>query len=169
MTPMRGWPRGYYVMCEALPLSAVVLSELVVTPETLSLRLMGAGTTLRRALAELERVPVGPPRDALVRPVAQLLAAQKRRRDASATALTPEEEELMRSLPLVDELMAQGVARGRWTTLARVVERRLHRDLGTPETETLRSRLAADGDRVLDEVADLDSPALAAWLARNRG
>lgn len=179
MTGMRGWPRGYYGMCEALPLSVVVLSEISVIPETLPLRLMGGGKTLRDALDELKRMPTGPLRDALVRPVVQLLAAQRRRRDASA--MTTEEEELMRTLPLVDELerqwlaqgvvqgVAQGVAQGRWMTLKRLVERRLHRELTAQEADLLRSRLDNDGDRVIDEVVDLDAPALAAWLARNRG
>jgi len=79
----------------------------------------------------------------------------------------------MQSLPLVEKLerqwLAQGVAQGQWTTLARVVERRLRRKLTPLETEALRSRLERDGDRVLDDVVDLDPPALAAWLAHNPG
>lgn len=177
MTAMPDWPRGYYGMCDALPLAVVVLSELAVTAETLPLRLMGAGSTLRGALAEMERLGPGPLRDALLRPVVQLIAAQRRRRDMSSTVLSPEEEDLMRSLPLVEELerqwlaqgVAQGVAQGQWTTLARVVERRLRRKLTPLETEALRSRLERDGDRVLDDVVDLDTQALAAWLARNPG
>ena len=54
-------------------------------------------------------------------------------------------------------------------TLKRLVERRLHRELTAQEADLLRSRLDNDGDRVIDEVVDLDAPALAAWLARNRG
>ena len=51
--PSDGWPRGFYDLGGALPLSLVVLSELDDGDDTLPLRLMGTGPTLRAALHAL--------------------------------------------------------------------------------------------------------------------
>jgi len=56
----------------ALPLSIVVLSEPPETADTLALRLMGAGLTLRRAISDLQQTQPGAVRDALVRRAVEL-------------------------------------------------------------------------------------------------
>jgi len=53
----RGFARGVYQAPSVLHTGLVVLSQLPETPSTLILRLMGAGRTLQRALAELDRLP----------------------------------------------------------------------------------------------------------------
>nr|MBK7066581.1 hypothetical protein [Deltaproteobacteria bacterium] len=70
--PSTGWPQGFYDLGAALPLSIVVLAELPETADTLALRLMGAGLTLRRAISDLQQTPPGAVRDALVRRVVEL-------------------------------------------------------------------------------------------------
>ncbi|MBX7193738.1 MAG: DUF4351 domain-containing protein [Sandaracinaceae bacterium] len=59
MRPTPGWPRGVYASPsrEVLPVFVVVTSELPVTRGTLLLRLMGAGTTLVRAVRETRALP----------------------------------------------------------------------------------------------------------------
>jgi hypothetical protein len=51
------WPIGIYEGAPAYQVMLVVTSELPVVPETLLLRLWGAGKTLKRAQAELRRLP----------------------------------------------------------------------------------------------------------------
>lgn len=53
----RGWPRGIYVAPPRLRLGIVVIRELPVEAETLILRLFGAGSTLKQAIAELKALP----------------------------------------------------------------------------------------------------------------
>ena len=49
----RKWPTGVYRQCRLIPLGVVVLDELPEERETLTLRLLGRGRTLKRAVAEL--------------------------------------------------------------------------------------------------------------------
>jgi hypothetical protein len=65
----RGWPKGIYVAAPLLHLGVVVLSELRALRETLSLRLLGAGMTLKRATAELRALPPDAPEVRLVLPI----------------------------------------------------------------------------------------------------
>ncbi len=51
--PTAGWPEGVYECAPGLRVSIVAIAELPATRETLLLRLMGAGSTLRRAIREL--------------------------------------------------------------------------------------------------------------------
>ncbi|MFO0652998.1 MAG: hypothetical protein U0326_42665 [Polyangiales bacterium] len=56
-TPLKGWPRGFYEGPDGSALRLVFVRELPVRSDTLLLRLMGAGTVLRRAVAEVEALP----------------------------------------------------------------------------------------------------------------
>ena len=58
-TPMKGWPQGFCEGPAGSGLRAVLVRELAVAPDTLLLRLMGAGAVLRRAVAEVEALPDG--------------------------------------------------------------------------------------------------------------
>ena len=60
---------GTYVTPTRLYTGLVVISELLETRETLLLRLMGAGRTLQRAIAELKRLPRESPESAVALPV----------------------------------------------------------------------------------------------------
>ena len=104
-----GWPRGFYDLGVALPLSIVVLSELPETSDTLALRMMGAGLTLRRALLDLRETPPSGERDALVRRVVEL----QHDRSARGVWSPQDEDELMKSLPFVEELERRCRSEGR--------------------------------------------------------
>jgi len=56
-TPMKGWPRGFYEGPAGSGLRLVLVRELPIAPDTLLLRLMGAGAVLHRAMAEVEALP----------------------------------------------------------------------------------------------------------------
>jgi hypothetical protein len=160
--PSTGWPRGFYDLGAALPLSIVVLSELPETADTLALRLMGAGLTLRRAISDLQQTPPGAVRDALVRRVVEL-HHDREVRDPHA----PEyEDELMRSLPFVEELERRCRTEGAHLALVRYVERSLGRVTTEAERDALRHGLMRRGDAMLDEVFALSPAALDAWLIR---
>jgi hypothetical protein len=61
--PDTGWPQGVYSAPRALRVRLVIVSELPEHPDTLLLRVLGAGATLRRAIRELRlldpKEPVG--------------------------------------------------------------------------------------------------------------
>jgi hypothetical protein len=65
----RGWPRGVYLSPPLLRLGVVAINELRETPDTLLLRLLGAGRTLKRAAAELRRMPPDAPEVRVVLPI----------------------------------------------------------------------------------------------------
>jgi hypothetical protein len=56
-TPAGGWPRGIYVAPPLLRMKIVALNELPERRDTLLLRLLAAGRTLRRAIKELRALP----------------------------------------------------------------------------------------------------------------
>jgi hypothetical protein len=101
----RGFPRGVYQTPAVLHTGLVVLSQLPQTPNTLILRLMGAGRTLKRALAELERLP----EDARERHVALPPLLEYRLALLEQPTRTPEDEEfLMDTHDLVQQLKDEG-------------------------------------------------------------
>ncbi|HSN98890.1 MAG TPA: hypothetical protein VLS89_11415 [Candidatus Nanopelagicales bacterium] len=57
MQRAKGWPAGCYLAAPVLHFGVVVLNELREVRDTLALRLLGTGATLRRAVAELRRLP----------------------------------------------------------------------------------------------------------------
>jgi hypothetical protein len=104
-TAKRGFPRGVYQTPAVLHTSLVVLSRLPETPDTLILRLMGAGQTLQRALAELERLP----EDARERHVALPALLEYRVTLLKQPTRTPEDEEfLMDTQDIVQRLKDEG-------------------------------------------------------------
>ena len=178
-TPSPSWPRGFYDLGVALPLSIVVLSELPETSDTLALRLMGAGLTLRRALVDLHEMPSSTLLDALVRRVIEF----QHDRSAGGVWSPQDEDELMKSLPFVEELerrcrtegrsegrtegRSEGRTEGTHLALVRYVERALGRATTDRERDALRERLIHRGESALDEAFALAPAALEGWLARD--
>jgi hypothetical protein len=106
----RGFARGVYQTPPVLHTGLVVLSQLPETPNTLILRLMGAGRTLKHALAELERLP----EDARERHVALPALLEYRLVLLEQPTRTPEEEEfLMDTQDIVQRLKDEGRREGR--------------------------------------------------------
>ncbi|MFO0647288.1 MAG: hypothetical protein U0326_13705 [Polyangiales bacterium] len=170
-TPMIDWPTGFYDLGDALPLVFVVLSELPDDDDTLPLRVMGAGTSLRRALRRLRQrysaLPKGPALFATV--VNVFLAARKRGTDLSEALMVDltEAYEYMRTER--EAGLRQGRLEGRiegiLTPLAHLCERKLARALTETERDGLLRRVERDGaTSASDAVLDLGPTELAAWL-----
>lgn len=161
LTPMGGdWPAGFYTAVRWLRLRLVVISELPRTPETLLLRLLGAGATLRAAIADLAALPPGAWERMVIGP---LIIQFRLALPAEPDQRTPEEEEFfMTSIDYVALVENQG----KRALLARQVERRLRRPLSEPERAILQQRVEGLGaEHVGDIVIDLSPEALAGWLA----
>lgn len=113
--PMTGWPRGVYEAPPLLWTRLVVVNELPVARDTLMLRLLGAGSVLKLAIAEIDALP----RDAAERALA--LPALLRLRLAvvsdPAQQTSDDQEFLMDSEDVVEkwwrEAVQHGVEQGR--------------------------------------------------------
>ena len=66
---LEGWPPGIYEGPPLLWTRLVVVSELPVTPDTLLLRLLGAGQVLQQAIAELKALRTEDPARSLALPL----------------------------------------------------------------------------------------------------
>jgi hypothetical protein len=128
-TQRRGSPRGLYETAPGFHTRIVVLSELRAGRETLLLRLMAAGRTLRQALAELKRLPAGS-REA---EVARAVVIEYRVEVSQDPSPTPEDEEFLMETQGVyeawqqknkDEGHKEGLQEGRREDLVAVYEER---------------------------------------------
>jgi hypothetical protein len=163
--PMAGWPPGFYAL-RGLALVIVVLAELPRSDDTVALRLMGALATRQGAYADLrarlETVPRGAKLFEVV--VRDMVLAQAAGGAEEATMVDTSE-----ARALIQKVRNEGLERGLAAglrPLVRLFERRLGRSLSDAERGALASRLDVVGpDRLGDVVLDLDSAALAAWLA----
>ncbi|MFO0649300.1 MAG: hypothetical protein U0326_23860 [Polyangiales bacterium] len=170
-TPMLGWPRGFYDLGDVLPLVFVVLSELPDDDDTLPLRVMGAGTSLRRALRRLRQryraLPEGPALFATE--VNVFLTARKRGADLSEALMVDltEAYEYMRTQheARLRQGLQQGRLEGTLAPLTHPCERKLARPLTETERDGLLRRVERDGaNPASDAVLDLGPVDLAAWL-----
>ena len=173
--PSAGWPRGFYDLGEALPLSLVVLSELDDSDDTLPLRLMGAGATLKAALYALSaRQEVIPRGRSLNSTVVQVFMSARRRGLRITEDLmldTTEAEEYLRQQRR--EGLREGLREGVLLvlpTVVRVAESRLARAVTDAEREALLQKIHTDGaEAVGDALVSLAPEALARWLSPPRG
>ncbi len=144
--PMPGGLRGIY---ESPPLQytrLVVVSELSVARDTLLVRLLGAGSTLRQALAELQALPAEAPERRLVLPV--LLRLRLTVPTDPAQQTSDDQEFLMDTQDIVEnwrreavqEGLQQGLERER-KLLMRLLRRRLEPRSTARPSAALRRRL----------------------------
>jgi hypothetical protein len=69
------WPRGVYRLAPGFLVTLIVVSELPQTPDTLPLRIVGAGAVLSAAMAEVDALPTeAPERDVLLPAMLRLLS-----------------------------------------------------------------------------------------------
>jgi len=175
MRPMVGFP-GCFEGPPAGTFRLVVISALPRTRETLLVRTMGAGATLREALQELEALPFSAPERLLAgRMILRLRVALKAdttdesrqyRMDTDKIVDAMLQQQLDRGIEKgIEKGIEQGIERG-VAPLRRLCARRLGRALSPEEHSTLRARLDLVGpDRLGDVILDSDAAALAAWLA----
>ena len=97
MRPLRGWPVGFYTSRARSGPRLVVIPELPRTRETLLLRLMGAGRTLREALEDFRALPADAPERAVVGPLLVQLQHDLPRMQAITVTLSQEDAEDMMS------------------------------------------------------------------------
>ena len=176
LVPDPDGPACVYTSGPGLHLHIVVLSELPSTRETLLLRLLGSGRTLRAAIADLVALPEG----AWERTIAEPWLVRLRFEvptDPSTRSI--EEEELIVEIQKWYEELKQGIRQegkqegklegtqeARVATHARLFTKRLGRPLSDAEHAILAERLDRLGeDRIGDLVLTHDGEALAAWLA----
>ena len=156
LSPMAGFPPGFYDRDEADACGIVVLRELPRGRETLILRLMGAGAVLNEALVELDWLPA----DAWEREVAITPLIEARFKMPQDAADEAEREFLMSTQDLFEEWKQKteqaGVERG----IGQGVERAPARP-----ARHLRDPLRGDpADLQAAIEATHDEPTLHAWL-----
>ena len=112
--PMTGWPSGIY---ESPPLQwtrLVVVNELPVARDTLLVRLLGAGSVLKQAIAELQALPAEAPERRLALPVLVRLRLTVPTDPAQQTS--DDQEFLMNTQDIVEtwrrEAIQEGVKQG---------------------------------------------------------
>jgi hypothetical protein len=119
--PMPAGLRGIY---ESPPLHCtrlVVVSELPVTRDTLLVRLLGAGSTLKEAIAELQALPADAPERRLALPVLVRLRLTVPSDPAQQTS--DDQEFLMNTQDIVDTWRREAIQEGVQQGLAEGVER----------------------------------------------
>jgi len=143
----------------------VVISSLPRVRETLLLRTMGAGATLRGALQEMEALPPDAPERLLAgRLITRLRLDLKDHTSQEAQEYRMDTEKLVEEM--IQKHVDAGRRLGRQEGLQRRCAHRLGRTLTRTEARTLVARMEALGAERLDEVIlDLGPEALAAWLA----
>jgi hypothetical protein len=91
--PAPGWPAGVYETLPGLRLRLVVTSELPSTLDTLILRVLGAGDTLRQAVRELRELGAAHPLGRIVTPI--LIKLRLEARDQPDQDRDPREQEFL--------------------------------------------------------------------------
>jgi hypothetical protein len=124
--PMTGGIRGIYESPPLLYTRLVVVSELPVARDTLLVRLFGAGSVLKRAIAELQALPVDAPERRLALPV--LLRLRLAVSTDPAQQTSDDQEFLMDTQDIVEnwrrEAIQEGLAQGERKVLLRQLRRR---------------------------------------------
>lgn len=183
LRPLRGWPKGCFRGARASGVRLIVVSMLPNEPSTLLIRLMGAGPTLRAALAELAALPLTSWERGAAGPWIESLHFVSL--EPGASAATKDEEDTMDAVRMWKESQhkareegrvegrlegrlegqLQGRLEGQLDLLIALFGRRLKRALTPGEEASLRARGRALGVARLEEVLDLRRPSIAAWLA----
>jgi post-segregation antitoxin (ccd killing protein) len=166
--PLEGWPPGIY---EGPPLfwtRLVVVSELPVTPDTLLLRLLGAGQVLKQAIAELKALRTEDPARSLALPL--LVRLQLEIPTDPAPRTDDDQEFLMQTQDIVEtwrqEAIQEGllvaqvkalltVLRARGIAVPDAAQRRIQaeRDLARLERWLERASVASSVAEVIDDAS----------------
>jgi hypothetical protein len=167
LRPIAGWPPGIYEGPPLLWTRLVVVNELPVARDTLLVRLLGAGSVLKQAIAELKELQAEAPERTLALPI--LLRLRLTVPSDPAKQTTDDQEFLMDTQDIVEtwrreavqEGITQGVKQGVAHSLVEVYEARfgaMPEDLravveDTDDEPTLVAWLRLAGTRSADEIA----------------
>jgi hypothetical protein len=107
---LEGWPPGIYEGPPLLWTRLVVVSELPVTPDTLLLRLLGAGQVLKQAIAELKALRAEDPARSLALPLLVRLRLEIPTDPAQRT--DDDQEFLMQTQDIVETWRQEAIQEG---------------------------------------------------------
>jgi hypothetical protein len=143
----RSMPGGLRGIYESPPLHytrLVVVSELAVTRDTLLVRLLGAGSTLKQALAELQALPAEAPERTLVLPI--LLELRLTVPTDPALQTSDDQEFLMDTHDIVEnwrrKAIQEGVEQGLEQGERKLLLRQLRRRFGAEVNSEIERRVA---------------------------
>jgi flagellar biosynthesis/type III secretory pathway protein FliH len=170
---MTGAPRGIY---ESLPLQytrLVVVSELSVARDTLLVRLLGAGSVLKQAIAELQALPAEAPERRLALPV--LLRLRLTVPTDPAQQTSDDQEFLMNTQDIIEtwrrEAIQEGVEQGLEQGVKQGLEQGVKQGLEQGERKVLlrqlRRRFGAEVDGEIERrVATVAVEQIEVWAER---
>jgi hypothetical protein len=137
--PMASWPSGIYEGPPLLWTRLVVVNQLPRARDTLLLRLLGAGSVLRQAIAELEVLPADAPERMLALPI--LVRLRLAVPTDPATQTSDEQEFLMSTQDIVEIWRQEAIQEGVQQGLERGVERGIKQGLEQGERKLLLRQL----------------------------
>jgi hypothetical protein len=164
LRPIGGWPPGIYEGPPLLWTRLVVVNELPVARDTLLVRLLGAGSVLKQAIAELKGLPAEAPERTLALPI--LLRLRLTVPSDPTKRTTDDQEFLMDTQDIVEtwrrEAVQEGLKQGVAHSVVEVYEARfgaMPEDLravveDTDDESTLVIWLRLAGTRSADEIAE---------------
>jgi hypothetical protein len=173
LRPMPGGLRGIYESPPLYYTRLVVVSELPVTRDTLLVRVLGAGSTLRQAIAELQALPAEAPERRLVLPILVRFRltvptdpAQQTSDDQEFLMDTQDIVEIWRR-EAIEEGVEQGLKQGVEQGERKLLLRQLRRRFGAEVDGEIERRVAAAGAEQVEVWAErvLSASTLAELLA----
>jgi len=138
---LEGWPPGIYEGPPLLWTRLVVVSELPVTPDTLLLRLLGAGQVLQQAIAELKALRTEDPARSLALP---LLVGLRLEIPTDPAQRTDDDQEFfMQTQDIVETWRQEAIQEGQVKALLTVLRAR-----GIAVPDAAQRRIQAERDLV---------------------
>ena len=167
LRPMNSWLPGIYEGPPLLWTRLVVVNELPVARDTLLVRLLGAGSVLKQAIAELQALQAEAPERALALPILVRLRLTVPSDPSKQT--TDDREFLMDTQDIVEtwrrEAVQEGVEQGIKQGIKQGVEQGVKQGVAHSLIEVYEARFGAMPQDLRAVVEDVDDePALVRWL-----
>ncbi|HSR96221.1 MAG TPA: hypothetical protein VLM79_04080 [Kofleriaceae bacterium] len=161
--PIAGWPPGIYEGPPLLWTRLVVVNELPVARDTLLIRLLGAGTVLKQAIAELKALTAEAPERTLALPI--LLRLRLTVPSDPEKQTTDDQEFLMDTQDIVETWRREAIQEGVQEGLKQGVQEGLKQGVARALVEVYEARFGAMPEDLRAVVEDTDDEAtLVAWL-----
>jgi hypothetical protein len=171
LRPIAGWPTGVYEGPPLLWTRLVVVNELPVARDTLLVRLLGAGSVLKQAIAELKELPAEAPERTLALPI--LLRLRLTVPSDPTKQTTDDQEFLMDTQDIVEtwrreaiqEGVEQGIEQGLEQGFRQGLKQGLKHGVAHSVVEVYEARFGAMPEDLRAVVEDTDDePTLVTWL-----